>query len=124
MNWDDVKRQLLQDNELKQAYEKSDLAYDIAQMVIDARLERGMTQAMLAERLGTKQPSVARLEAGNTVPSLSFLQRVADALETELLAPRFSMFDRTVVIRVDSGGALAGRQLVGTRPMTSGGTTE
>ena len=44
------------------------------------RIEHGLTQAQLAELVGTKQPSIARLESGETLPSLSFLKRVARAL--------------------------------------------
>ncbi len=45
------------------------------------RIERGLTQAQLADLVGTKQPSIARLERGETTPSLQFLKRVAAALD-------------------------------------------
>ena len=45
------------------------------------RIQRGLTQAQLAELVGTRQPSIARLENGNSFPSLSFLKRIADALD-------------------------------------------
>jgi predicted transcriptional regulator len=41
---------------------------------------RGLTQAQLAEKVGTKQPSIARLESGQEAPRLSFLKRVVEAL--------------------------------------------
>ena len=56
------------------------LAHDIAQQVIALRLARGMTQAMLAQRLGTKQSAISRLEGANHFPSLALLQKVAHAL--------------------------------------------
>ncbi len=46
----------------------------------DLRLLTGMTQTRLAERLGTTQSAVARLEAGRQRLSLSTLQRAAHAL--------------------------------------------
>jgi transcriptional regulator with XRE-family HTH domain len=51
--------------------------YQIARL----RILRGLTQAQLAEMVGTRQPSIARLENGSSVPSLSFLERIADALD-------------------------------------------
>jgi DNA-binding XRE family transcriptional regulator len=50
--------------------------YQIARL----RIQRGLTQAQLAEIVGTRQPSIARLENGSSIPSLSFLRRIADAL--------------------------------------------
>jgi transcriptional regulator with XRE-family HTH domain len=54
--------------------------YQIARL----RIQRGLTQAQLAEMVGTRQPSIARLENGNSVPSLSFLKRIADALDARI----------------------------------------
>jgi transcriptional regulator with XRE-family HTH domain len=31
--------------------------------------------------VGARQPSIARLENGNSVPSISFLERIADVLD-------------------------------------------
>jgi len=48
------------------------------------RMLRGLTQAQLAEMVGTRQPSIARLENGTSIPSLSFLQKVAAALNARI----------------------------------------
>lgn len=48
------------------------------------RILRGLTQEQLAEKVGTKQPSIARLESGRSTPNLDFLQRVAEALNTQV----------------------------------------
>ena len=50
--------------------------YQVARL----RLIRGLTQAQLAEMVGTRQPSIARLENGTSAPSLSFLTKIAEAL--------------------------------------------
>lgn len=55
-----------------------------------ARLVRNLTQKQLAERMGTKQPSIARAERGTGLPSLTFLKQMAEALGTELIEPRFA----------------------------------
>jgi transcriptional regulator with XRE-family HTH domain len=43
-----------------------------------------MTQSELAEKAGTRQSSIARLESGSYNPSLRFLKKVAEALDARL----------------------------------------
>jgi transcriptional regulator with XRE-family HTH domain len=93
MEWDDVKKELLKDLELKKAYEKIDLPHSIGKMITDARIAKRLTQGRLAELAGTKQPSIARLEKGNYLPSLSFLQKIAEALNTQLIPPKFEFLE-------------------------------
>ena len=56
--------------------------------ILNARREAGLTQAQVAERMGTKAPAVARLEAalvsGKPSPSLATLQKYAAALGKRL----------------------------------------
>jgi len=54
--------------------------YQIARL----RIQHGLTQAQLAEMVGTRQPSIARLENSNSIPSLTFLKRIADALNARI----------------------------------------
>lgn len=101
MKWTQAKQHLLKDETTRKAYENTDLSFEIGKMITDARIMTKMTQETLAEKLGTKQPSIARLESGNTLPSLSFLNRLAIALGTKLLAPRFEILteEKIVVVR-------------------------
>ena len=46
--------------------------------------EKPMTQKQLAERIGTRQSNIARMESGNCNPSFHFLQKVAGALDKSL----------------------------------------
>lgn len=48
--------------------------------ILAARKEAGLTQAQVAERMGTKAPAVARLVTGSPSPSLSTLRKYAAAL--------------------------------------------
>ena len=57
-----------------------EIGYQVARL----RIQRGITQAQLAEMVGTRQPSIARLENGTSVPSLSFLDRIAKALNARI----------------------------------------
>lgn len=93
MNWDEAKKQLLEDDATREAYKTIDLSFEIGKMITDARILTRTTQESLAKKIGTKQPSIARIESGNSLPSLSFLEKIAQALGTELLPPRFEILE-------------------------------
>jgi len=82
MNLRDFKKKLLKNP--KVVILNKDLAFNIGNMIIEARVSRGMTQKELAKKISTKQPSIARLERGESMPSLSLLDKVAKALKTNL----------------------------------------
>ena len=84
MNWKTHKRQLLRDPEVRRALKESELEFQIARSIIEARIKRGLTQEDLAKRLNTKQSVISRVETVKTTPSLSFLKRVAETLNTSL----------------------------------------
>jgi UDP-N-acetylglucosamine 1-carboxyvinyltransferase len=58
----------------------------IGMLVRDARRHRGLTQQQLAERLGTSQSAVARIEQGGQNLTLELLGRLSEALERELFS--------------------------------------
>ncbi len=55
-------------------------AYAARLAVIEARLCAGLTQKELADRIGTTQSAIARLERGNALPKLDTLHKLAVAL--------------------------------------------
>ncbi len=46
----------------------------------ELRQARGVTQRELADRLGSQQPAIARLESGRVKPDIVTLERIANAL--------------------------------------------
>jgi transcriptional regulator with XRE-family HTH domain len=54
-------------------------------LIREARRRAGLTQAELAERLGTTQSAIARLERGGTEPSYERVAHVAKACGLELV---------------------------------------
>jgi ribosome-binding protein aMBF1 (putative translation factor) len=77
--------------EYRKAYEALEPEFEIIRQIIDLRIKRKMSQAELARRIGTKQPSIARMERRGKTRNLDYLQRVADALDAKLevrLVPR------------------------------------
>lgn len=87
-----IKELLAREPKFREEYEKWDPAFEIAQMLIEARVIKGLTQARLAEMISTKQQSVARVESGKHLPSLSFLVKIAKALGTFLVV-RFGFME-------------------------------
>jgi len=79
-----LKRKLLKDKRIKCAYEKLGSEFAVIEMIIKKRIERGLTQKELARKIGTKQSAISRLESGTYNPSLSFLQKVGEALGSKL----------------------------------------
>jgi transcriptional regulator with XRE-family HTH domain len=55
------------------------------ELVREARKRSGMTQAELAEKAGTTQSAIARLESGRTSPSLEDVQRLMRLAGFELI---------------------------------------
>ncbi len=87
IRFDDWEAEQMRDPEFRAAAEELEPAYQVARL----RIIRGLTQQELAEKVGTKQSSIARLENGKRPPSLSFLRRVVKALDADLevhIAPR------------------------------------
>jgi len=93
MNLEELKNELLKDPAFRKEWEKNDVKMDIALMIGEARIKRGITQSQLAKKMRTKQAAISRAESGNYLPGLSFLERMAKALGTELIAPRFAFLE-------------------------------
>ena len=84
MDWRTHKKQLLKDPAVREALIETQLEYQVARALIRARIEKGFTQAKLAKKLKTTQSVVSRVESGRSLPSLTFLKRLAEALNVSL----------------------------------------
>src|SRR3989338_4969994 len=74
----------LKDPEFKAEYNRQEPEFAVIRAILKARMKKGLTQKELAEKIGTRQSAIARLESGNANPSIGFLQKVAEALDTNL----------------------------------------
>lgn len=93
-SWDEVKAERRDSTPRRRGYEKAGRAIRLAMEVHALREKRGLSQRELAERLGTTQSAIARLEAGNVTPSLATLDKLADALGVELVVSFVDLNDR------------------------------
>jgi predicted transcriptional regulator len=76
----ELKQTMLQDPATKAEYDGLEQEFDTARELIAARARAGITQAELAQRMGTTQSAIARLESGRRTPSIDTVQRYARAL--------------------------------------------
>lgn len=83
-SWDEVKAARVQSPERRRGHEKAGRAIRLAMEIRALREARGLSQRELAERVGTTQSAIARLEGGNISPSLPTLDKIAEALGAEL----------------------------------------
>jgi ribosome-binding protein aMBF1 (putative translation factor) len=58
---------------------------ELGTAIMEARKAAGLSQIALAERLGTSQSNIARLEKGGGLPSCSTLQKIAAATGHDLV---------------------------------------
>jgi ribosome-binding protein aMBF1 (putative translation factor) len=85
VSWEEVKKKLFEeDSQLELAIKELEPEYEIIKQIIQARIEQNISQKELAERIGTKQAHISRLEGGEYNPSLKFLKKVAKGLGKEL----------------------------------------
>ena len=84
MNWQEHRKILLKDPEVRKALKEIEPEYQIARALIRARIEKNLTQKQLAVKLGTKQSVLSRVENARTTPTVSFLKRLAGVLNMSL----------------------------------------
>jgi len=82
------REQLLSNPAVKAEYDANITTYAILDEILSARREAGLTQAQVAERMGTKASAVARLESalvsGKHSPSIDTLRKYAAAVGKRL----------------------------------------
>ena len=70
--------------EYQVAYDALEEEFTLVRALIKARARAGLTQEQVAQRMGTTQAVIARLEGGRVRPSTRTLERFAKATGTRL----------------------------------------
>lgn len=78
--WKEFRGELLQDPEVKKAYDAHAADREIARAIIRQRMEEQITQQEMAKKMNVPQGNVSRLESGDRTPTLDTLHRAAAAL--------------------------------------------
>ncbi len=81
-----LRDQALARADVKAEYDSLELEFILIRNLLAARKKAGLTQAEVAERMGTQPPAVARLESFNRrhSPSLKTLRKYAKAVGCDL----------------------------------------
>jgi transcriptional regulator with XRE-family HTH domain len=79
-----LKKRWMKEPGFKAGYDALHEEFTIASMLIEARLRVNLSQQQLAERMGTSQSTIARLESGTAKPSFTTLERIAKATGTRV----------------------------------------
>ena len=83
-DFEKLEKKLMKNPSFRKEHEATRVEFEIAKEIIRTRIEKGLTQKQLAEKLKTRQSVISRVESMNTTPSLSFLKRLAVALNVSL----------------------------------------
>jgi HTH-type transcriptional regulator/antitoxin HipB len=75
----------LEDPEVRAGYEEARRAIELGAMVRQRRFEASLSQEELAQRAGMTQPALSRLERGGGIPTITVLDRIANALHATLI---------------------------------------
>jgi len=81
----DLHKQWMADPAYQEAHAASENEFILARELIAARVRAGLTQEQLAQRMGTTQSAIARLESGQRMPGVRTLERLAQATGTRLV---------------------------------------
>jgi len=78
----ELKEQWMKSPAFKAEYDALEYEFSLACELIEARARAGLSQAELAQRMGTTQSAIARLESGKAPPSMRTIARIAAATDS------------------------------------------
>jgi ribosome-binding protein aMBF1 (putative translation factor) len=91
---EDILRNELENESFRAEWDWTAFARAVALLVVHFRADHELSQAALGRQLGMAQSGIARLEAGEHLPTLETMRRLARVLGTSFL------------VEVDSDGGL------------------
>ncbi len=88
MSHSQLRKKALKREAVRKEYEELEPEFRLLREMLRARKEAGLSQAEVAERMGTKPPAVTRLESslasGRHSPSIATLKKYAEAVGCHL----------------------------------------
>lgn len=84
LDFEKFKKESLKDPKIREEYNRLQPEFALVQAILRARRVKGLTQREIAEKIGSKQAVISRLESGNANPSLGFIKRLVRALDANL----------------------------------------
>lgn len=84
-DYSDLREKALRNPKIKKEYELLRAEYETIEKIIDLRIKNKLTQRQFAEKIGTKQSGVSRLEKGLINPTLYSLSKIASVFGKKLI---------------------------------------
>ncbi len=88
MSHNQLKEKALKKRSVREEYEALEPEFNLLREMLKARKDAGLSQADIAERMGTKAPAITRLESslmsGRHSPSIATLKKYAEAVGCHL----------------------------------------
>lgn len=84
ISFEQLKKELLSNPKVKEAYDALDAEYQIASQIIKARIKQKISQEDLAIKSGIARTFISRVEGMNAQPSISLLRRISQALNIKI----------------------------------------
>lgn len=79
-----IQEDIKKNPDLKDAYRKQDEALEYAITLVNLREELGWSQRDLAKALNKPQSTIARIESGETQPTLATMAKIGDVTNKQL----------------------------------------
>lgn len=83
-SFDAYLKEQLKDPKFKKGYEEEGKKIELGYQIFLARTKAGLTQGDLADRIGTRQSNISRMEFGNYNFTIGMLKKIAGALNLEI----------------------------------------
>ena len=86
VSFNEFKKKALSKSEVKEEYENLKPIFEIKKQLLQARLEKGLTQEEVAKKMHTSKSNISRLESLNNkyIPNLMTLIKYANALNCKV----------------------------------------
>ena len=86
VSFNEFKKKALSNPEVKEEYENLKPIFEIKKQLLQARLEKGLTQEEVAKKMYTSKSNISRLESLNNkyIPNLMTLIKYANALNCKI----------------------------------------
>ena len=82
---DEVLHETLKDKKAKELFDEYGRQLEISYQILQLRKAKKISQADLAQKIGSTQSNVARLEGGSQNFTIKLLDKVANALDVKLI---------------------------------------
>ncbi|MCK4390904.1 MAG: helix-turn-helix transcriptional regulator [Desulfobacterales bacterium] len=80
----EMKKKLMKNAKFQKEYDILEEEFAVVHALIEARTRARLTQQEVAERMGTTQSAIARMESGSGFPSMTSIKKYAEATNSKI----------------------------------------